>query len=325
MRIVRSKQEIGSVEPGGVLTIGNFDGVHLGHQEIIKAARQLAMRRQVAMVLMTFEPHPVAVLHPEKAPKVLTPLDWKLHLLGRLSPDTVVVLEDSRGLLELSAHDFLDRFLMRAIRPSVIVEGEDFKFGAGRSGGIETLRDLGATMGFRVEVIPSRYVTLPSGQALRVSSTAIRRMLEAGAVADAALALGRPFRLYGRIVVGRGKGRKIGFPTLNMGVPDQILPAEGVYAGWVQTADSCDGLFSDAESMPGVFSLGRASTFGDTHAMLIEAHVLSGPVRDKPGGWMAMDLVQQLRPQHRFPAVDDLARQIARDCQDARVVLERAG
>lgn len=313
------------MESGGILTIGNFDGVHVGHQEILIAARQLALQRHAALTLMTFEPHPVAVLHPEKAPKVLTPLDWKVHLLGRLGYASVVVLEDSRELLGLTADDFVDRFLMPTIRPSVIVEGEDFKFGTDRCGSVETLKGLGSTRGFEVRVVPSKQITLPTGQVLRVSSTMIRKLLEAGRVADAALALGRPFRLYGQIIPGRGKGRQIGFPTLNMRRPDQILPAEGVYAGWVEVADSCQGLFSKQDRLPAAISLGRAGTFGDDPPLLIEAHVLSGPMGDRAGQWMAIDFVEQLRAQHTFLAVEDLVDQIARDCRQARVLLERAG
>jgi riboflavin kinase/FMN adenylyltransferase len=324
MRIMRSEQQYRDVEPGGVLTIGNFDGVHRGHQEILKTARQIALQRETALILMTFEPHPVAILHPEKAPKVLTPLEWKLHLLSQFVDACVVVLEDNRDLLALKAADFVDRFLMQTIRPSVIVEGEDFKFGADRCGNVKVLQDLGYKMGFEVKVVPSRQITLPTGEIQRISSTMIRSMLEAGHVADVALAQGRPFRLYGRIIPGRGKGRQIGFPTLNMETTDQILPAEGVYAGWVEIAGSCQALFSKQERLPGAFSLGRIKTFRDDHPLLIEAHVLSRHLGDRRGQWMAMDFVEYLRPQQRFSTENDLVQQITRDGQHARAVLERA-
>jgi len=324
MRIMRSPQQYGEVEPGGILTIGNFDGVHKGHQEILKTARQIAIERKTALTLMTFEPHPVAILHPERAPKVLTPLEWKLHLLSQFVDACVIVLEDNRDLLALKATDFVDRFLMKTIRPAVIVEGEDFKFGADRCGNVKVLQDLGYKMGFEVKVVPAKQITLPTGEIQRVSSTMIRSMLEAGRVADVALAQGRPFRLYGKIVSGRGKGRQIGFPTLNMEATDQILPAEGVYAGWVEIADFCQALFLKQNRLPAAFSLGRASTFSDNHSLLIEAHVLSGPQGDRVGQWMAMDFVEYLRPQKRFSTEDDLVEQITRDSQHARAVLEKA-
>ncbi len=207
-----------SIEPGCVLTIGNFDGVHAGHREILRTARGIASARDVPVAVMTFDPHPVAILHPERAPEVLTPLYMKKRILRDFS-DSVIVIGDSRELLDLSAEDFVDQFLMRRIMPSVIVEGDDFNFGVARSGDIETLKSLGRTRGFDVEIVDPEQVVLATGQRVRVSSTLIRYMLESGHVADAAVALKRPYRLFGRIVPGRGKGRELGFPTLNMQRP----------------------------------------------------------------------------------------------------------
>ena len=325
MRIAVSRQQFGQVQPNGVLTIGNFDGVHVGHQEILKVACETARRLSKSATVMTFEPHPAAVLHPEKAPKVLTPLELKVHLLREHAEACIIVLKDCKDLLSLTAEDFVDRFLMRAIKPSMIVEGEDFNFGAGRSGTIETLRHLGLKKGFEVKVAPSRQVRLATGQAIRVSSTMIRYMLESGHVADAAFAMGRPFRLYGKIIPGKGKGRQIGFPTLNMERPDQILPAEGVYAGLVEIADNLQDLFKRADHRRAVFSLGQARTFGEDHPLLIEAHLLSGPPGDVTGKWMAMDFVERVRSQHKFSTVEELASQIGRDCLQARGILERSG
>lgn len=320
MRVLTPKQ-FGQIEPGGVLTIGNFDGVHVGHQEILKTARQLAVDRRAALTLMTFEPHPAAILHPDKAPKILTPLDWKLHLLGRFADACVVVLEDNRELLRLDAEAFVDRFLMTAIRPSVIVEGADFRFGEGRHGTVETLTGLGRTRQFEVKVVPPRQVNLPNGRAMRVSSTLIRSLVEAGRTADAALAMGRPFRLIGRVVQGRGKGRQLGFPTLNMERPEQVVPGEGVYAGWVLVSPSREGLLSQEDRWPAVFSIGRTRTFGDDLPHLIEAHVLAGPVAEPAIPWMAMEFSERLRAQHAFPTQDQLVSQIRRDCQRARAIL----
>ena len=153
----------------------------------------------------------------------------------------------------------------------------------------------------------------------------IRYMLESGHVADAAFAMGRPFRLYGKIIPGKGKGRQIGFPTLNMERPDQILPAEGVYAGLVEIADNLQDLFKRAEHRRAVFSLGQARTFGEDHTLLIEAHLLSGPPGDVTDKWMAMDFVERVRSQHKFSTVEELAGQIGRDCLQARGILERSG
>ncbi len=189
MRILKRLSEFRQVGPGCVLTIGNFDGVHVGHQEILRTARRLAEERGVEMVVMTFEPHPVAVLHPEKAPGVLTPLPLKLQLLQDYADHCVMVLEDNRALLKLSPEQFVDEFLMTALRPAVIVEGDDFHFGAGRVGDVKVLAQFGSDRGFEVVVVPPRQITLATGQVLRVSSTIVRYMIESGHVAEAAGAL----------------------------------------------------------------------------------------------------------------------------------------
>jgi len=322
MKILKSIEECRRVRKGCVLTIGNFDGVHVGHQEILRTARQAAGERNAEIVVMTFEPHPVAILQPEKAPGVLTPLPMKLHLLKDYADDCIIVLEDNRALLELSPEGFVDKFLMAAIQPGAIVEGDDFNFGAGRAGDVETLRQFGRTKGFDTIIVPARQMQLPSGKHMRVSSTLIRYMLESGHVAEAAAALSRPYRLSGPVVSGWGRGRKLGFPTLNMGKPNQIIPAEGVYAGVVETANTADDLRQKNEHIPAVFSIGQAKTFGEEYPLLIEAHLLVDQVGDMTDKWMAMDFIQHLRTQHKFSTPEKLVAQIAEDCRQARAVLE---
>jgi riboflavin kinase/FMN adenylyltransferase len=321
MRVLKQVSEFGQIQAGCVLTIGNFDGMHVGHQEILRTARRIARDRGVETVIMTFEPHPVAVLHPEKAPGVLTPLPLKLHLFQEYAEDCVV-LEDSRSLLHLSPADFVEEFLLAALKPGVLVEGDDFHFGAGRAGDTRMLADFGRAKGFEVVVVPPQQIELTTGQVLRVSSTIIRYMLEGGHVADAALALSRPYRLLGPVVSGWGRGRKLGFPTLNMSRPEQIIPADGVYAGHVEIAPTAQELLEKHERLPAVFSIGQARTFGDEHPLLIEAHVLVGAIGDVTGRWLAMDFVQRLRSQHKFASPEELVAQIARDCQEARQVLD---
>jgi riboflavin kinase / FMN adenylyltransferase len=323
IRMKGTRENPAPVKPGGILTIGNFDGVHTGHQAMLKAGQEFARARHAAFTLLTFEPHPAAILRPDRAPAVLTPLEWKLHLLEQFEPSSILVLEDSASLLALTAEEFVGQFLVPTVGPSVIVEGEDFRFGSGRGGTVDSLRDLGARMGFEVKVVPSKAITLGSGQTMKVSSTSIRGMLGAGQAADASLALGRPYRLLGEIVAGRGKGRQIGFPTLNMGKTIQLVPAEGVYACWVGIADSCQGLFQGRGPLDAVLSVGRARTFGDDLPLLIEAHVLWGTVHARPGQWMSMDLVAGLRRQQKFTRVEDLVRQIREDCSQAKEILQK--
>jgi riboflavin kinase/FMN adenylyltransferase len=322
MKVLRGPADFEQVPKGWVLTIGNFDGVHVGHQEILRAARQLARTRGTEMAVMTFDPHPAAVLHPEKPTGVLTPLPLKLHLLKNYADHCIVVPAGDHGVLSLSPEAFVDDFLMATFRPAVIVEGDDFNFGAARAGDVNTLRQLGEDRGFTVVVVPPRQIQLAATrQNIRVSSTMIRYMLESGHVEDASAALSRAYRLMGPVVRGYGRGRKLGFPTLNMQPPGQIIPAEGVYAGFVELADQPQRLLEQQRHLPAAFSIGEAKTFADQHPLLIEAHVLTEKLADMTGKWMAMDFVQRLRGQHKFSTPEELIAQIAKDCEAARAAL----
>ncbi len=325
MKVLKTLSEFGQVRKGCVLTIGNFDGVHRGHQEIFSTARHMARKYDTEMVVMTFEPHPVAVLHPEKAPGVLTPLPLKLHLLRDYADDCIIVLQDNQRLLSLPPEDFIDEFLMASISPRVIVEGDDFHFGAKRAGDITTLRAFGRKKGFDVVVVPPKQIELSTGQSIRVSSTMVRYMLESGHVVEASLALSRPYRLLGPVVSGWGRGRKLGFPTLNMGKPDQIIPAEGVYAGFVEIAESSEALLGKSERLPAAFSIGQARTFGEEYPLLIEAHVLDRVIPNVTGQWMAMDFIRLIRHQHKFTSVEALVKQIDKDCRQSRAALDDYG
>lgn len=326
MRLLETISEFGQATKGGVLTIGNFDGVHRGHQEILAAAGAAANERATELIAMTFEPHPVAILHPERAPGVLTPLALKASLLARCGVNTLIVLEGGDEMLRLSPGDFVRRFLVENLRPSVVVEGVDFNFGAARAGNIETLRKLGVENGFDVSVVQPKEIKLSTGQSVRVSSTLIRYMLESGHAVDAREALGRPYRLIGEIIPGRGIGKKLGFPTLNMKKPRQVIPAEGVYAGFVRIGDSTEDVLPDRDAvLPAAYSIGQARTYGDDFPLLIEAHLLNEQVGHAPGKFMAMDFVERIRSQHKFKTPEDLCRQIAKDCDQARAILAEKG
>jgi len=322
MKKLRTIYDLDQVEKGSVVAIGNFDGVHLGHQQLIKTAHQLAEQRATQLIVLTFEPHPLAVLHPDKAPEILTPWPLKRRLLADLGVDCRLVLEANPHNLSLTAEQFTQQFLVERLRPSVVVEGEDFYFGAGRTGNVQTLRRMAPRAGFEVVVVESQKIAIPNGQTVRVSSTLIRYMLASGRVADAAMALGRPYRLIGRICSGHGRGRQIGFPTLNMARPSQLIPAEGVYAGYVQLADAEQDLCTRTALIPAVFSIGQARTFGDEHPLLIEAHLLVDNADRLAGTYMAMDFVEFIRRQHKFASVDELVQQITRDCQKAKRLLK---
>jgi riboflavin kinase/FMN adenylyltransferase len=321
MQILRTAAELKKLPAGCVLTVGNFDGVHLGHQQILQAAYVRARQENTPLVAMTFDPHPVAILYPEKAPGVLTPLLHKAHLIERHGVDYLIVLRDSASLLRLTPDEFVDKFLLKDVKPVALVEGEDFHFGSGRAGNVDTLKEMAKTSGCEVTVIPPIQAKLSTGQSIRVSSTTIRYMLQAGHVADAAVLLGRPYRLIEQIVSGRGQGRRIGYPTLNMQLPSQIIPQEGVYAGYVCLGQSEEDVSMLDSRMNSVFSIGRVKTFGQDYPMLIEAHLLDIKNDVTAGSWMAMDFVERIRPQEKFRTPQDLVEQIARDCLAAKKIL----
>ncbi len=321
MKIIQTISQFQHIPKGCVLTIGNFDGVHVGHQEILAVARETAETNNAELIAMVFDPHPVAILHPEIAPGVLTPLDIKKHLLAKYGVNKLIVLRTSHKLLDLSPEDFVGRFLVEHIKPSVVVEGDDFNFGAGRAGNINTLKKLITAKGFKVHVIGPKKIKLSTGQTVRVSSTMIRYMLEGGHVDDAAMALGRPYRIAERIIPGRGVGIKLGFPTLNMKKPKQVIPAEGVYAGVVNIGEVMDDALKSEEKIPAVYSIGQARTYGEDFPLLIEAHLLIKDVGDLIGRYMTMDFIQRIRNQHKFKTPEDLSKQIAKDCHQARRIL----
>ena len=325
MKIIQTISQFQHISKGCVLTIGNFDGVHVGHQEILTVARQAAEQNDAELVAMTFEPHPVAILHPEMAPGVLSPLDIKKYLLAMYGVDKVIVLRTNRVLLDLSPDDFARRFLFDNIQPSVVVEGDDFNFGSGRAGTIDTLKQLAVERNFEISVVTPKKVKLSTGQSVRVSSTMIRYMLEGGHVDDAAIALGRPYRIAERIIPGRGVGVKLGFPTLNMKKPKQVLPSEGVYAGYVKIGEVMDDALRSKENIPAVYSIGQARTYGDDFPLLIEAHLLIKDVGDLIGHYMTMDFVQRIRSQRKFKTPEELSKQIAKDCHQAEIILSEHG
>jgi riboflavin kinase/FMN adenylyltransferase len=312
MKIIEAISDLEKVAKGCVLTIGNFDGVHIGHQEILTAAKKTAAQKHTELVAMTFEPHPVTVLHPEKSPGVLTPLKLKNHLMTESGVDCLIVLKSTPELLRLSAADFLQRFLVKRIQPSVVVEGRDFNFGYQRTG---------AEKGSEVRVIEAKKIKLSTGQTVRVSSTMVRNLLEAGSVADAAAALGRPYRLIGRVVPGHGKGKHLGFPTANLGPTQQIIPTEAVYAGFVEIGETVEQVCRTRDKIPAALSIGKAQTLGTDRPQMVEAHLLTENVGDLVGKWLATDFVKHLRSQQKFESERELSKQIGKDCKKAGKIL----
>jgi riboflavin kinase/FMN adenylyltransferase len=326
LKIIQSKTQLTDIPRSLVLSVGNFDGVHLGHRQILSVGRDIVKSRNLpGLAVMAFEPHPLAVLHPESFPGLLTPLPLKSRLLEQNGADYLIILKDSYELLNLSPAEFIDRFLMKNISPSILVEGVNFNFGYGRSGNIDTLKDLSAKFGFELVVVPPHQIELTPGRPMMLSSSLIRELLASGRVEDSAKALGRFYRLIGNVVPGRGKGAHLGFPTANIQPESQIIPAEGVYAGFVEIADTPDAVCTSDDKIPAVFSIGRAKTFVTEQHLLTEAHILTGEVGSLTGKWLAMDFVEKIRNQQRFESEQKLSEQITKDCNTAKNILAAIG
>ena len=321
MQLIETKEQLENIAKGQVLSIGNFDGVHTGHQELLKRAKVIAKKHNTDVAVMTFWPHPAAILHPQKAPRLLTPMLLKKKLLEENGVDSLIIISDTYSLLNFSPKGFIDEFLMKNIRPCAVVEGVNFTFGYGRSGNILALRDMGKERGFEVAVVEPKEQDFSKGEHETVSSSLIRDFLEKGNVKDAAAALGRPYRLIGQTIPGRGKGSEIGFPTANLEPLQQMIPAEGVYAGFVEVGDSVEDVCVSKQRLPAAISIGRAKTFVADHPLLLEAHILTGGFGELYGKWLAMDFIARIRPQHRFESVEALKSQIAKDCEQIKNIL----
>jgi riboflavin kinase/FMN adenylyltransferase len=298
---------------GTVLTVGSFDGVHLGHQAVLAEVARRARAGGRASALVTFEPHPLAVVNPQAAPPLLTSGMERREMLAQLPVDYAFFLRFDHQLAELSPEEFVRNVLLARCQMRELVFGYDHGFGRGRSGDVETLRRLGAQLGFAVDMVPP--VDL-GGEP--ISSGRIRRAVAGGDLRTAARLLGRPYRMTGRVVEGERRGRLLGVPTINLGdtPAEKLLPPDGVYAVWVEWRGGRLG---------GMMNQGAKPTFGDGRRS-IEAH-LFGFEGDLYGEWVRLEWVERLRDVRRFGSALELQDQLARDRARAEAVLggDRAG
>jgi riboflavin kinase/FMN adenylyltransferase len=290
------------------LTVGSFDGVHRGHQDVLRQLVERARRLGVHSLLVTFDPHPLEVVNPAAAPRLLTVGDEKLEVLAESGIDFVAVLPFTLALAAFSAERFVDEILLGRFRMHDLLMGYDHRFGHNRSGDAETMRRLGAARGFEVNAVPA--VTVNGGQS--VSSTAIRRAVAGGDLEGAFRGLGRHYSLGGRVVQGARRGRLLGFPTANVAVPGprKLLPPEGVYAVRVQTPMG---------PYDGMLNLGPRPTFGDAESV-VEAHLFDAN-RDLYGARLRVDFVARLRDTQKFSGVEALRAQLEQDAMNAKRVL----
>lgn len=317
MQIVREASACPRPAEGTVVTIGAYDGLHLGHRKVIADVCGRARSAGHSSALVTFDRHPAQVIRPESAPLLLTDLDQRLELLGSTGLDIVVVVRFDAERARETAEEFVHEVLVGCLNARHVVVGEDFHFGHRRAGNVALLEEIGAVEGFGVSGV--RLVGTdgsPARDDAQVSSTAIRRALHDGRLADANRMLGRPHEMRGVVVEGDRRGREIGFPTANVAVPDEMLmPADGIYAGHLVR------LGAGGQPLPSAIYLGHRPTFyDDTAATLLEVHVLdySG---DLYGEAVGVSLEHRIRGDEAFEGVDALAAQLALDCERARVLL----
>ena len=309
---MREYTGLDSIEPeaNSVVSVGTFDGVHLGHQRLIRRMKELAAETGAATTLVTFEPHPQLVLRSADRPplKILTTLSEKREIVESLGIDRFVVLEFTPEFSAIPAERFVEEILVGRIGCRTVVVGPDHGFGRSRQGTIETMEKLGAHFGFDVEVVPELEI---DGE--KVGSTTIRRtLLLDGDVRKAASLLGRLYEVRGRVGHGAGRGRELGFPTANLVLetPHKLLPKDGIYAGYVVLG---------GQRFPAAINVGVRPTFNGGHRV-VEAHIL-GEVEDLYGTQLRVQFVERIRDEVAFPSVSELVEQMKRDVRETLRIL----
>lgn len=293
-----------------VVTIGNFDGVHLGHRAVLGATVAAGRTYRLPTVALTFDPHPATVHRPEEAPQLLTGLTDRLELMAATGLDAILLVNYTLSFARTSATDFVTHYLVEALGARCVVVGADTRFGSDNSGTSQTLTELGATCGFDVEVVPD----LADVGERRWSSTWARELITSGHVEKAAAILGRPHRMRGVVVAGERRGRDLGFPTANLAKDAAgTIPADGVYAGWMVRAYG--------QRLPVALSIGTNPTFTQGRGRSVEAHVLWREDLELYGEEIVVEFTHHLRPTLRFDGSAELVEQMAKDVAQAGSVL----
>jgi riboflavin kinase / FMN adenylyltransferase len=296
-----------------VVTIGEFDGVHRGHQRLVSRARQAAGDLGLPVVVVTFDPHPDEVVRPGSHPPLLCTVRRRSELLAGLGVDAVCVVAFTYEFSQLGPDEFVHAVLVDRLHAASVVVGENFRFGHKAAGDVALLAELGEKYDFTAEDVP-----LLAEHGVTISSSGIRARLAEGDVAGAAHDLGRPHRVEGVVVRGHQRGRALGFPTANLETPQHTaIPADGVYAGWLGLLDSSG---PELERWPAAISIGINPTF-DGQERTVEAYALDRDDLDLYGAHMAVEFAERLRPTLRFSSVDELVAQMRADVDEARRLL----
>lgn len=311
MRAFRSTSEIPADFGPSVLAIGNFDGVHTGHRQILRHVAALARERGLTPTVLTFDPHPARVLAPERAPKLITTLGQRLRRMAVEGVEAAMLLPFSRELAQLSPEEFAQTILAENLHAKLVIVGDDFRFGHKQAGDIDTLRSLGRRFGFEVE---SAGTITRRGE--RISSTSVRKLVESGKVSRACRMLGEPFALEGPVVKGKGIGSKQTVPTLNLAAENELLPATGIYV--TRTHDLADG-----RRWNSVTSVGYNPTF-DGHDLTCETFLLD-EFDGKTPERIEVNFLWYIRDERKFDSAELLRAQIMKDVDVANRVHARIG
>lgn len=322
MNILHSLDDFPPAFRGCAVAIGNFDGVHLGHVQLIERLTAMARSFGGPAVVFTFDPHPVSILRPNAAPQPLIWTERKIEILCELGVDAVIAYPTNRRFLELDARQFFEHIVLEKLQAKAMVEGPNFYFGHNRSGNVEVLRQFCGEAGLKFEVTPPVEI---DGQV--VSSSRVRKLLLEGRTAEAAKLLGRPYRIRGLVVRGAGRGSKLGFPTANLERIDTLLPPDGIYAGkaWVEKKDANRDHWSRvsnaATAYPAAISIGTNPTFNE-QAVKVEVFLLDyqGDLYDHP---LQIDFLAHLRDTVKFQSVEELIDQMNRDVETTRQIVEK--
>lgn len=304
MQVFRSLDALPPMTRRTVLAIGNFDGVHRGHQAILGEVRRSAGQIGAMSLAVTFDPHPMRTLRPERAPRLITPLPDKLDLLAATGIDATVVIPFTREFSRLSALEFARNVLLGSLNAAEVHEGDNFRFGHNAGAGPAELAQLGRELGFRVVAQPALYV-----RGIQVSSSHVRRLIAEGDMKTARALLGRPFSIRSTRVAGRGMGARLTVPTINLARYDELLPASGVYVTRMKIG---------AEIFDSVTNAGHRPTFGEQE-FAIESHLLDFREMDlKPETPIELCFLSRIRAERKFPSPAALKEQILKDAAQAR-------
>jgi riboflavin kinase/FMN adenylyltransferase len=310
MRLFRTWSEVPALLKGGVLSLGNFDGLHLGHQAVLSKALEIARDKGVAAGVMTFEPHPRLFFKPEQEPFLLSPFRLKARLIEALGIDYLFVQSFDREFSQRSAENFVEEILVGGLSISHIVVGYDYVFGHQRKGNVALLKEMAPHFGFSVTAVGE----LTAERGARYSSTNVRNLLKEGQPFQAAQLLGRYWEIEGRVEHGEARGRILGFPTANVPYQNYLHPKKGVYAVRAGVDQGSETTWHD-----GVANFGNRPTFDKTD-VLLEVHLLAVE-QDLYAKHLRVALVDYIRPERKFDGLDALKAQIAADSQTARTIL----